>query len=96
MGAALIAAGRSFRAARPEKPLITGFPGEEVVEFSEIFPKITTDLPVFFTWQGAISAAEIFMGRSLFQSDSIYADFDIVQAFAGVVTLLPRFSPFPT
>lgn len=45
-----------------------------------------SDFQTLFTWQGAISAAETFMGRSLFQSDSIYADFDIAQAFAGVVT----------
>lgn len=44
------------------------------------------DFQTLFTWQGTIAAAETFMGRSLFQSDSIYADFDITQAFAGVVT----------
>ena len=52
----------------------------------EIPAKATySDFRTLFTWQGAISAAEIFMGRSLFQSDTIYADFDIVQAFAGVI-----------
>ena len=43
------------------------------------------DLQTLFTWQGAISAAEIVIGRNLFTSDAIYSDFDIAQSFSAIL-----------
>ena len=43
------------------------------------------DFQTLFTWQGAISATEIVVGRNLFQSDAIYADFDIAQSFSAIL-----------
>ena len=43
------------------------------------------DFQTLFTWQGATSAAAIFMGRSLFQSDFYQSDFgNIFDAFADI------------
>ena len=43
------------------------------------------DFQTLFTWQGALAAAEVFMGRSLFDSDVFLADFFETQALAGLL-----------
>lgn len=41
------------------------------------------DFQTLFTWQGALAAAEIVAGNSMFKADDIIADFFETQAFAG-------------